>query len=307
MTDYELISLLKRNNIYIPDSAWLSYFDNHLSNNYAVPLKNSLVDVKPRIIHDVWSAYLYGDTVKIVYTKVRANPKPKSKIIPLADDDDKKSRALPCERFLSSISRARQRVFELASCNEFHYFCTFTLNAKLKDRDNLGEFRKSLTMLFRNINRSRDDEHKIKYLLIPEQHKKGGWHIHGLLSGLSTDDLTEFKLSDNIPQKLKNTIKNGEKVYNFSRYADKFGFFTATKIKDKNACSVYLTKYITKDLGITLLSKKQHLFFASQGLKGREVLAKNCSELPPFNDWDFENDYVMIKTIRLSENTDSKI
>lgn len=130
--------------------------------------------------------------------------------------------------------------------------------------------------------------------------------MHGVLTGLSTDDLTEFKLSDHIPQKLKNSIKNGEKIYNFTRYADKFGFFTATRIKDKNACSVYLTKYITKDLGKSLLSKGQHLFFASQGLKGREVLAKNSTDLPPFSDWDFENDFVKIKTISLSENTDSE-
>lgn len=304
MNKTDFLVLLHKNGLYENNPDYLSYFYNILSQKTSAEIVSALKDKKPLFIHDVWNAYAYGDIVKFVYIKNRANPK-KNKDLPAIEktersrDDD--------SRFSSSISRARARVFELASCNEFQHFCTFTLNKDMKDRNDLSEFRKSLSMLFRNINRERDIENLIKYLLIPEPHKKGGWHMHGLLTGLSTADLVEFKLTDNIPQKLKKQIKNGEKIYNFPRYADKFGFFTATDIKNKNACSVYLTKYITKDLGKSLLSKGQHLFFASQGLKGREVLAKNCDEIPPFDTWDFENDFVKIKTVSLSEKSDGEI
>ena len=299
---------------------WAEQVFNH---NFSLQKFNELKrSAAPVLLHDVWNAYLYGDNVvKVVYIKKRSTPQNKKDLPHTQEKARGSGEGLPPHRlengkpdtatdtrFKSSLSRARARVFELAMCNEFRHFCTFTLNKEFKDRDNLTEFRKSLSMLFRNINRERSEDEKIKYLLIPERHKKGGWHIHGLLTGLSTEeggDLVEFKLSDHIPKKLKKMIKKGETIYNFPRYADKFGYFTATQIKDMNACSVYLTKYITKDLGITLLEKGQHLFFASQGLKSREIVAKNCDDLPPFSDWDFENDYIKIKTVRVSQNMDT--
>ena len=80
------------------------------------------------------------------------------------------------ERLRSSISRAKSRVNELALCNEFEYFCTFTQSDELRDRFDLKAFRKDFAMFVRNENRRR--EKKIKYLLVPERHKDGAWHMH---------------------------------------------------------------------------------------------------------------------------------
>lgn len=82
---------------------------------------------------------------------------------------------------------AKARVNELALCNEFEYFCTFTQSDELRDRFDLKAFRKDFAMFVRNENRRR--EKKIKYLLVPERHKDGAWHMHGLLMGLTSDDL----------------------------------------------------------------------------------------------------------------------
>lgn len=299
MNKTDFICLLKKNGLYIDDPVYLSYLFDKFNKKYVSDFVSILKEKRPALIHDVWSVYLYGDNIlKYVYLKKRADVKNNER---REGSDQKKDN----NRFNSSLSRARSRIFELASCNEFHHFCTFTVNENYKDRNDLHKIRTDLAQLFRNLNRDRTDGQKIKYLIIPEQHKKGGWHLHGLVGGLSPF-LTEFSAKDRIPLKLKKMIKNGQKVYNFERYANKFGFFTATDIRDPSACSAYLTKYITKEMGKTLLEKGEHLFFASQGLKGRETLVSYSGDVPPFDEWDFENEYVKIKTVLLSEKTDRK-
>lgn len=195
-------------------------------------------------------------------------------------------------RFAQSISRTKSRVFELAACNEFQHFCTFTQDEKLRDRFDLSDFRKDFAQLVRNINRGR--ETKIKYLLIPEKHKNGAWHMHGLLSGLQPDDLRPFELTENIPERLKKMIRGGTAVYDWTRYRRAFGYFTCTEIESREACAKYVTKYISKDLQKTVREGGEHLFFASQGLKGRKTLIKNCADPCPVEKWDFENDFIRV-------------
>ena len=295
---------------------------------------------KYRLIHDVWHAYSYGDKIKVVY--VKASARRISKQEPLFSEleglpDWLKAEAIRStiyggtfvssssegdfpeaprrdrsaewkateERLQSSISRTKNRIFELAMCNEFTMFCTLTQDEnKVRDRYDLDTFRKDFAHFVRNLNRSRDVP--IKYLMIPEQHKDGAWHIHGFFSGLEVGtDLTSFTLEDRIPYRLRKMIENGETVYNWPKYAKKYGFFTATAIKSKVAASSYITKYVTKDVAKQALESGRHLFFASQGLKGREVVVHDnldqSGELVfcPIADgeWDFENDYVKVKWI----------
>jgi hypothetical protein len=253
--------------------------------------------------NDIWSLYAYGNEIKVVYIKnapqiknadkQKYNPSAKQTTI----DSDK--------RFSQSLSRSRARIFELALCNEFQYFCTFTQDQTKRERFNLSEFRKDFAQMVRNLNKTRDNNSKIKYLLIPEQHKDGAWHMHGLLMGLNSTDLREFSLKEKLPQNIRKTLKSGKKVYNWEKYSKNFGFFTCTEIENKTACGKYITKYVTKDLQSTARENGEHLFFASQGLKGREVIAKNCLDICPFNEWDYENDYVKIKWLSLTENKDN--
>ena len=183
----------------------------------------------------------------------------------------------PEERLEKSISRAKSRVLELALCNEFRWFCTFTQSEELRDRFDLKAFRKDFAMFVRNENRGREE--KIKYLLIPEQHKDGAWHMHGLLMGLTDDDL----------------FPNEHGWLDWGRYRRKFGFFSCSEIKDKSSCSKYITKYITKDFAGKNRAAFGHLFFASQGLKGKEVLPWDYLTRCPVEDFDFQNEYVGIK------------
>lgn len=258
--------------------------------------------VQSLLRHDLWSLYDYGDIIKVVYFK--SLPKvPNPKYDTLYPENDRKrpkfekAQRSENERFTSSISRSKARVFELAMCNEFTHFCTFTQDKKLRDRFNLSDFRKDFTMLIRNSNRDRAEDEKIKYLLIPEQHKNGAWHMHGLFMGLGDDDLRLFKVTEKIPEKIKKQLRQGVKVYDWERYRRAFGYFTCTEIENGTACAKYITKYISKDFQKAVRDNGEHLFFASQGLKGREVIVKQSADICPIEKWDFENQYIKVVEI----------
>lgn len=273
--------------------------------------------------HDLWSAYLYGDEVKVVFYK--ALPKKKTTkseveyerlenmleagatrgelLSAMLEKHEEKSalKSNAEERFQQSLSRSRAKVFELAMCNEFRFFGTFTLNKELRDRYNLSDFRKAFAQYVRNLNRSRPEGRQIKYLMIPEQHKNGAWHMHGLLLGIDESDLRAFKLSEKLPKRIKDQIRKGETVYDWAGYRERFGFFTATKVKEPAAVSRYITKYLTKDMGSAARESGEHLYFASQGLKHRENLVKNRFGRCPIETWDFENDYIKTATLKAAD------
>lgn len=121
------------------------------------------------------------------------------------------------------------------------------------------------------------------------------------LQGLTDDDLRPFKLSEHIPERIKKTIREGTPVYDWTRYRRAFGYFTCTEIRNTEACAKYITKYVTKALDDQHRESGEHLFFASQVLKSREVLSHwNMGECP-FERWDYENEYVKIVEVSLDE------
>lgn len=241
------------------------------------------------IAHDTWFCYLYGDGVKVVYIKQGkkvSQSEIKHEATPLSAKEEE-------QRLSQSISRTKSTIFELAMCNEFSHFCTFTQDKeKVSDRFDLAQFRRDLSRFIRNQNRGR--ENKIEYLLIPEQHKDGAWHMHGLIKGLTEEDLTEFSLKERLPNKIRKALKEGKKIYNWQKIAKKFGYFTASPIESHVACSKYITKYITKEIVKNNLKKGAHSYFASQGLKRRELIYKGDFERCPVENWDFENEYVKV-------------
>ena len=272
--------------------------------------------VPPESVPGAFSVYLYGDTVKIV--QVKAPPPRKREEDPLQATRKAKIRReiekhapniKPPQtpgRFAESVRRSRARVFELAACNKWEWFCTFTQDGAKRARFDLPEFRKDLAQLVRNINRDRAE--KVKYLLIPERHKNGAWHMHGLLSGLKPGaDLRAFELSETLPYRIREQIEKGKPVFDWYRYRRAFGFFTCTAIGNKTAVAKYITKYITKDLDGAGREDGGHLFFASQGLQGREIVLHHADGAPPVNEWDFENRFVRVKEYDLSALSNSRI
>lgn len=200
----------------------------------------------------------------------------------------------------ASISRTRSAIFELALCNDWEWFVTLTLNPEWYDRKNLEEYKKKLSTWIKNYNRLHQTN--IKYLLIPENHKDGSWHMHGLLMGLPVEHLKEFTLEEKLPIKMVIELLRGKKLYNWEAYAKAFGYISVSEIKDIEHVSKYITKYITKDLAKTRIEVNAHFYYGSKGLKRAETLYQG--KLTRDLEEDFANEYVKIKTVRNLEEAE---
>lgn len=232
---------------------------------------------------------LNKDMYKIVYCKLpikRAGFEEEKKF--------KVPRDVNAKKLGNNIARARTRVFEYAACNNFEYFITLTINNDYLDRYDLKEYIKKLGQLIRNYRR--DYGVDIQYLLIPEGHKDGAWHMHGLIMGIPKEQLKLFTLEDKLPYRLRELIMEGRKIYNWEKYAEKFGWCTLERVRSQEAVSKYITKYIRKsfdsDRGVS--EKESKLYYCSRGLKRPQKKKEgtlNSYQLDKI-PFEYENDYV---------------
>ena len=153
----------------------------------------------------------------------------------------------------NSLNRTKQKIYDYALANDWSngYFLTITFNQKFVDRYNYAECYKRINTFLKILKRNNPD---LKYLFVPEQHKDGAWHFHGLI--VNCDNLI---LIDS------GKTSKGKKIYNIDSKTYKYGFTTATKIEDTNKVSAYITKYITKELIES--TKGQHRYLFSKNLE----------------------------------------
>lgn len=224
------------------------------------------------------------------------------------DSEDISETAKETRRLKNSLSRTRKRIFEIAACNDWEWFFTGTLDGEKCDRNDLNGTFKRLSQWIRDY-RKKQDGARITYLIVPEQHKDGAWHFHGLINGITEREMHKFSLHEKIPLRIKRTIQAGTDVWTWSAYADKFGYSTMTKVRDNNAVACYVTKYITKDM-ITqnaTLGTRRHLYYASQGLNKPTTLAESYPETEYEPYFDFENDWVEVRKVATKEEADAII
>lgn len=176
------------------------------------------------------------------------------------------------DKLKNNLSRSRSKIFEYAFCNEWNWFCTFTVDDKKYNRYDLENYHKALAQTIRNTKRKSGVD--IKYLIVPETHINGAWHEHGLLSDLPKSELYEFTLCDNIPEKLKERIRQGERLYSWTTYQSKFGYCILEPIRSDEGVARYITKYITKDLERNVSEINAHTFYSSNGLKSATTIKK---------------------------------
>lgn len=167
----------------------------------------------------------------------------------------------------NNLSRAKSTIWELVVCNDWQYFVTLTLSPeKVNDRNDLPSANAKIRKLVAGMNAPDCDgryrKNKVKYLLVPEKHVNGAWHLHGFIDGLTWADLR----------------KNSNGFLEWRQYADKLGYMNMSEIRDKNRCASYVKKYITKDLGRSVSECHAHLYYCSLGLKRSEVVYKGCAD-----------------------------
>lgn len=195
-------------------------------------------------------------------------------------------------KLIQSLSRARRSVLELALCNEWAYFCTFTLDKDKYKRDDLPKFHKDMTQFCADLRKKYKKmgyDFPIRYVFVPEEHKDGAWHMHGLLSDISPV-LMSFadlrKQGQLVPDKL---VKGG--YYNWPDYSKKFGFCSLGKICDPIATGFYVSKYITKQIDDCKLPVGAHAYYPSRPLNRAERhgdIYGYCHVLDCYLDHDYD-------------------
>lgn len=192
----------------------------------------------------------------------------------------KKGEGNHVEKLGHSISRSKSKVLEYALCNDWVWFVTLTLNPEKYQRDDLQTFISDLGQFIRNQRKKFGIE--IKYLLIPELHKDGkNWHMHGLFSELPINDLE--------PHPLPKLLKKG--YLNWSAYEKKFGFNSIGQIHDPVKCSMYIVKYITKNVENPQVDLNKKLYYNSRGLNTAKKIAEGQLIKPLNICFDFEGPF----------------
>lgn len=198
-----------------------------------------------------------------------------------------------------SILRSKSKIFELAFCNPWDWFFTGTINPNKQDRTDLELFHKQLTQWLRNYNRL--NNLNIKFLFVPEKHKDGkSWHIHGFIYGLPVEHLKQFQVGDVMGKGLADKVQKGDIVYNWLAYFNRFGFCDLEPIRNQEAVSKYVTKYINKELSNSVTELNAHTYYHSRGLKFAELKKRGTM------NWDsiaptYENDYCSVVWLDYSE------
>lgn len=172
-----------------------------------------------------------------------------------------------------SRARARRAVRDIALCNLFTHFFTWTLDAKLVDRYDDDAVKKKLENTLRNLVRRRG----FRYVCVPERHKDGALHFHGLCT------LGSIRLERaSSPDGRFLSTNYGQPIHNMKDWP--WGFSTCIPIDENYLRTVnYLLKYINKDaekifgkwyLSARDLRKKPDIFLLD-GMEFDSFLADN--------------------------------
>ncbi|MCL2051211.1 MAG: hypothetical protein FWG91_05740 [Lachnospiraceae bacterium] len=185
-----------------------------------------------------------------------------------------------CRSVHVSKSRAVNKIYEIARANTWEWFVTLTFNPDKVDSFNYDDVTRNLRRWLDNVKRNYAPN--LKYIIVPELHKSGRYHFHGMLSETGSINFADSGTRD----------KHGDIIYNVGDYH--LGFTTATKVKDNAKVSSYISKYITKDICIVTANKKR--YWASRNLDKAEIIEMNAEhgEIMAYLD-SIKNDIVHTK------------
>ena len=163
-------------------------------------------------------------------------------LVTLLDDIDpvsKREESLRC-----SVSRTRRRIYNIAISVDWKYFVTFTFSPQKVDRYSYSDVSKVMGLFLDNLRMLKPN---IQYLLVPELHKDGAYHFHGLFN-------------DNLPVDYAGFFHHQD-VFHVRDFD--FGFTDCTLVESTVRISRYITKYITKDLVAVPFCKKRYWYSRS--------------------------------------------
>lgn len=148
-----------------------------------------------------------------------------------------------------NMGQSVQRVYDLARSNAFDWFITLTFDQKKVNRYDYDACADAVKLFTKRLLKL-----GCKWLIVPEQHKDGAYHFHGLVAGdlpLTPSGKTCYNEADN--QEMP--------IYNLANY--EFGFTTVTKVQYPDRTASYIAKYLTKAITVP---KGKKAYWASRSL-----------------------------------------
>lgn len=175
---------------------------------------------------------------------------------------------------------ARNRFINKIKANpELCYFFTGTFNGHLQNRYDAQKLQARLTKFLQRRG--------ITYILVPEQHKDGAWHFHGLFDRNVLPYLQKFDLTKRLPKWITDGTKNGRDIYDFPDFQKTFGYVSVERVRSLDRVAVYVSKYLMKSFDHPDERAFYHRYFCSKGLKEPKVI-----QLSEFNYSDFKPTYL---------------
>lgn len=181
----------------------------------------------------------------------------------------------------AAFSRARRVILEVALCNQWDWFCTFTLDKAKYDRYNLKLWYKDFSQWIRDQRKKTGKT--IRYLLIPEMHQDGAWHMHGLFADIP-DTVSFAELRFVHGWKVSDKLVSGC-FRCWLDYHSKFGFCSLSALKNPVAAAFYMTEYISKSLQESNIGVGGHLYYCSHGLMRSSLHTEIYGETTYFSRW----------------------
>jgi hypothetical protein len=169
--------------------------------------------------------------------------------------DGEKGKTDLLDNMMRSLRRAKQGAYDIVHNNTWDYFVTITFNGQVVDRYNYESVAKKLSQTLKNIKKRQAKQ--LQYIFVPECHKDGAIHFHGLINGVEGLEIYDSGKKDSTRRK----------IYKSDEF-EKLGFTDLSEIRDSSKAGTYILKYMTKSMGFQLEGKK---YWASRGLNELEV------------------------------------
>ena len=141
-----------------------------------------------------------------------------------------------------SIRRTKSAIKDIALCNQFEWFATFTFRSERSDVDRCKD------RMVGWLKRQKKLSSLFEYLIVPELHKDGkSLHFHALIRCYAGDVVTVKN-----PKTGVDLRKKGRQVYDFSSYTLGHSevYAIGDTALDQMKTSFYLMKYVTKELPV---------------------------------------------------------
>jgi len=196
------------------------------------------------------------------------------------------------------LKACKSNIIDLALNNssKFDYFITLTFSdCELPNK--VYSHEGAMTELTKWLNNQKHQNKDMCYIIVPEFHKSGRLHFHGLVG-----NVPKWRFQEAINAKTGKLLKeNGLQIYNLLNY--NLGYTTISIIQDKEKVANYIAKYATKEL-ITLKFKKRYWYSRNLKLPIIDYLFLFDGD-KLVDEWLFSKDF--IKFFKTIEKENSKL